>query len=313
MAYNLQSGSTVALPATCVRFRPDVPSVKAKNVFVACDALGSVEHWHMTSGKRLHTFKEEDNQVFCMDFKSDASMFATAGKDTAVRLYDETTKQCVSKMEKGLGYGPMASAGHSNRVFAVKFHPNDPNVVVSGGWDNTVLIWDTRSGQSERSIYGPHLCGDALDLQADVLLTGSHRSGPDALETWDYGSGQKISSVTWFDNESNDPTTLYAAQFKSDGDYDQKPKFIASGGSGGTTGNEARVFDCNNGNACVGFLGGLTRGIFTVDWSPTEDKVAVAGGDASIRILKVADKKELEMRKGMKGMLLDDDADKSGQ
>ena len=82
---------------------------------------------------------------------------------------------------------------------------------------------------------------------------------------------------------------LYAAQFSKHG-YDSPsdaPKFIAAGGSGA---NEARVFDVQNNNACVGSITGLPRGIFTVDWSPTESKVAVAGGDATIRLIDVCAK-----------------------
>lgn len=30
------------------------------------------------------------------------------------------------------------TAGHSNRVFAVKWHPVDANIALSGGWDNTI-------------------------------------------------------------------------------------------------------------------------------------------------------------------------------
>jgi WD40 repeat protein len=127
--------------------------------------------------------------VFALDFKQDATQFATGGKDTVVRIYDEQTKQCLVSMERGQGYGPMASTGHSNRVFSVKFHPGDPNVVLSGGWDNTVLVWDARTGTSVRSIYGPHLCGDSLDIQGDVVLTGSHRSGPTALQVRGGGGG----------------------------------------------------------------------------------------------------------------------------
>lgn len=34
--------------------------------------------------------------------------------------------------------------GHSNRVFSVKFDKDDENLLVSGGWDNTIQIWDLR-------------------------------------------------------------------------------------------------------------------------------------------------------------------------
>lgn len=33
-----------------------------------------------------------------------------------------------------------STPGHSNRVFSLKFNPDDPNIIVSGGWDNTVQV-----------------------------------------------------------------------------------------------------------------------------------------------------------------------------
>jgi COMPASS component SWD3 len=65
-----------------------------------------------------------------------------------------------------LTYGRLGSVrpGHSNRVFSIKFNPDDENILLSGGWDNTVQIWDIRAGASVRSIFGPHICGDAMDI-----------------------------------------------------------------------------------------------------------------------------------------------------
>lgn len=37
-------------------------------------------------------------------------------------------------------------------------------MVVSGGWDNTVQIWDIRVGGAVRMFYGPHICGEAVDM-----------------------------------------------------------------------------------------------------------------------------------------------------
>lgn len=34
-----------------------------------------------------------------------------------------------------------------------------------------VQIWDLREGRSVRSVFGPHLCGDGLDLAGSTLLT----------------------------------------------------------------------------------------------------------------------------------------------
>lgn len=58
---------------------------------VGVDASGTIVHWHVTSGKILHTIQEPDNQVFCLDYKKDGTRFASAGQDYTVRVYDEVS------------------------------------------------------------------------------------------------------------------------------------------------------------------------------------------------------------------------------
>lgn len=280
LAYNLQGGSNVALPTTAIRFRPVTPTTRTKNVFIAANATGAVQHWHMTSGKCLHSSQDEGNQVYAVDYNQEGTKFVTAGKDTAVRVYDEATKTLVLTMKGGLGYSVKTTPGHSNRIFSCKVLDHDENMVVTGGWDNTVQIWDIRQGAAVRSIYGPHICGDALDVVGNTIVTGSWR--PDhQLELWDYTTGAKISDVPWHVLPNQPSCMLYAAQFSKEG----QGRFIAAGGSGA---NEAKVFDREKGNAIVGTVTGLTRGIFTVDFSPDGQKLALAGGDSSIRILDLA-------------------------
>lgn len=290
VAYNLEGGSNVALPTTCIRFRPVTPSSRTKNVFLSANAAGAVQHWHMTSGKCLHTFEDEENQVYALDYNEEGTQFVTAGKDTKIRVYDEATKSNILTMEGGLmGDYSKETPGHSNRVFSVKC-THDENIVLSGGWDNTVQFWDLRTGSSVRSIYGPHICGDALDIKGNEVVTGSWRP-KEQLELWDFGTGQRITEVAWnagqseFAIHSQQACMLYAAQFSKD----PMGKFIVAGGSGA---NEAKVFDHSHGNAPVGTVTGLNRGIFTVDFSPDGEKVAMAGGDSCIRVLDVMKKRE---------------------
>jgi COMPASS component SWD3 len=88
--------------------------------------------------------------------------------------------------------------GHSNRVFCVKFNPNQPNCIASGGWDNTIQIYDLRAKGVVGSIYGPHVCGDAIDFKNDgfTMMTGSYRM-ENALELWDLRNGMKYRDVNW--------------------------------------------------------------------------------------------------------------------
>lgn len=75
-----------------------------------------------------------------MDYDSEGARFVTAGKDTALRVYDEATKSLLTTLKGGGGYGITAPPGHSNRIFAAKFLPTDDNIILSGGWDNTIQV-----------------------------------------------------------------------------------------------------------------------------------------------------------------------------
>lgn len=299
LAYTLQSGSNVALPTTAILFRPVTAATRTKNVLVAANAAGTLQHWHVTSGKCLNTMTEEDNQILSLAYNEEGTMLATGGKDTAVRVYDEATKSLVTCMRGGSGHGVTSAAGHSNRIFSVKFHPDQPNMIVSGGWDNTVQIWDIRTHHAVRSFYGPHISGDALDIRGDEILTGSYRSN-DVLELWDWPTGKKMSTVKWGSSSSSgsQPCNLYAAAFSRDtaNGVGGRPRYIAAGGSGT---NEVRVFDHHHNDALVGTLTGLVHGIYTVAFAPyapvpagsipPPHRVAVGGGDAAIRIVDIVD------------------------
>ena len=113
-------------------------------------------------------------------------MIATAGKDKYIRVYDEATKSCVVELCGGWG---KEAPGHSNRIFSVKYSRSEPNLLVSAGWDNTIQVWDVAAGSPVRSMYGAHICGDAVDLRGSEVLTGSWRPN-NQLQVWDLETGK---------------------------------------------------------------------------------------------------------------------------
>ena len=76
---------------------------------------------------------------------------------------------------------------------------------------------------------------------------------------------------------------FFNVQFSKEGEG----QFIGAAGSGA---NEAKIFDHAKGNSVVGIVTGLSRGIFALDFSPTDNRLAVAGGDSSIRIIDITTK-----------------------
>lgn len=139
-SYICNEGMENAMPTTVLRWRPhDAPGV-TKNVMLATNAEGSLMHFHTTSGRMLHKIYDPLNQLLTADYKPDGKEFLTGGSDTKVRVYDEQTRQLKLTLEGGGGGQP----GHMNRVFCAKFVPEDHNLVVSGGWDKNVKVWDLR-------------------------------------------------------------------------------------------------------------------------------------------------------------------------
>lgn len=71
-------------------------------------------------------------------------------------------------------------------------------MIASGGWDNTIQIYDIRRRGPIASIYGPHICGESIDFRNDgtTLLTGSYRQD-DVLELWDIRTFQKFRNIEW--------------------------------------------------------------------------------------------------------------------
>ena len=61
-------------------------------------------------------------------------MFAAGGLDQKVYVYDETTRSLITELKVGSKKFP----GHSNRIFAIKFHPHISKCIISSGWDNTI-------------------------------------------------------------------------------------------------------------------------------------------------------------------------------
>ncbi|ORY44947.1 WD40 repeat-like protein [Rhizoclosmatium globosum] len=268
-------------PCTSIAFRPDCGGYKNKNVLVAGYADGRIIHWHYTSGQLISTVPEPNVQINCVTYQSNlnsetaGAYFASSGSDSYVRVYDSQNHKKLLEMNRGQGD---ISAGHSSRVFSVRFHPTEQNILISGGWDNTIQFWDTRIGHSVRSIYGPHICGsDSLDFNQDgsEILTASFAK-EDQLQMWDFGSGKLIDTIAWSIMEGERKNSLlYSGSFGKSKAPGGGVQYAIAGGCGGF--NEVKLFNLQTKRA-VGVAQGFTHSVYSVVMSSNEKMIAVGGG-----------------------------------
>ncbi|KAG2428927.1 hypothetical protein HXX76_011171 [Chlamydomonas incerta] len=220
---------------TSLAFRPDVSGGRMQNVLLAAQA-DSIVHVHVGTKRVLHVQREEGNRINTLAMRADGRMFASAGSDTVVRVYDEAVAPggaACRTLDHGDG---VTTTGHTSHVFSLAWQPDDPQILLSGGWDNRVLVWDLRVHRSVRSISGPHICGDALDISpasgagapssSPLVLTGSWRT-TNPLQLWDLGSGRLLTNLPWWQPEP-DGCLPYAARFGTGA----AAGLVVAGGSG---------------------------------------------------------------------------------
>ena len=242
---------------------------------IATNAEGSLLHFHTTSSRQLHRIYDPMNQLLTADYKQDGMKFLTAGEDCKIRVYDEQTRQLTETLEGGGGGLP----GHVNRIFCAKFVSEDPNLIVSGGWDQNIKIWDLRTSQCVRGIVGPMIAGDTIDVHDGFILTGQYKQH-NQLQLWYVGSGELAEDIP-FDEKlpSASPVQLYTTQFQKNS-YD----LILAGGSGA---NEVKIFDGDSFFEPCYRIYNLSRACYTSDFANSGEMFAIGGGDGVVRVFDV--------------------------
>lgn len=247
-------------------------------LLVSSGFKGVITAWDIITKKAVRTIQENDNEVYALNYRNDGKVFCTAGKDRCVRVYDARTYE----LKKILNSSNVFSAnGHVNRVFTTKFHPIDPNIIISAGWDMNCQIWSISDGGAVRTLYGPYICGESLDIdgiKGKTIVTGSWRP-ENQLQLWDYKTGDLIKTIPFPDEvkgDRNPKLNVYATSFNPECDT------IAVGGSGS---KGVKIIDRYDGKL-LGKLDGLEKGIYTLDFSPVEGVVACAGGEGIVYLMQ---------------------------
>ncbi|KAL2718894.1 WD repeat-containing protein 5 [Vespula squamosa] len=223
----LRGAMETSFPIMCCRFHP----IK-KNVFYTSGACGNIFQCTTDKNEINKLISESKNEVNTIDISGDGDYLVSAGKDAAVRIYDPETAKLIMTYQKTEAdmLHDRVSRYHRMRIFAARFHHIYTDLIITGGWDDTVRIWDIRDGGgSVRTIKGPHICGDAIDFRETHILTGSWVVR-ESLQIWDLMSGKLIETI----KPRNRPTTLegeflYTVQYF---DGDPYGDHILTGGSG---------------------------------------------------------------------------------
>lgn len=79
--------------------------------------------------------------MYACDYDRDGKKVFVGGKDRKIYVYDATTRDKIGTMHSN---GAKVD-GHINRVFCIKGHPEESNIVGSAGWDGMLKLYDVRA------------------------------------------------------------------------------------------------------------------------------------------------------------------------
>lgn len=263
-------------PITSLRWTPHTEQF-SKNILLTINTEGDIIYWHVNSGKILHKI-QENATTLCLDYNTDGSLFAIGREDKKIKIYDENMKSEIYTFLQGYSY----RKGHQSRVNSICFHKNNnfKNIFASGGWDQSVYLYDTRTNKITGNVLGPYICGDSIDLKDYYLLTGSYFT-KSQIQLWDIRTHKFIKNINWdssYDENNKYETNIYSAQFSKG-----KRDLI---GVGSSKSNEFRLFEMEKYSPYAGTKF-LEKPIYSLDFSNNGQYVAISGADANIRIFKL--------------------------
>ena len=135
----------------------------ADGKLVAARRDGTVDMFDLETGARTSTLDKSDSPIWSVVFGRGDGRFFAAGQDTKIRLASAS------------GRIESVFSGHGNAVYALAYAP-DRRIIVSGGADKLVKVWDERRHRLIRSLEGhtDDVRAVAIDARTDLVASGSN-------------------------------------------------------------------------------------------------------------------------------------------
>lgn len=152
-----------ASPGTYILTGSADRSIRLYNPFPSTTAPGEDRRTRsaVPQGRLIQSYAAHGYEVLSLAVAADNQRFVSGGGDRAVFLWDVATAVTIRR------FGGNAH-GHTARVNCVSFAGDGDSLVVSGGFDTSVRLWDTKS----TSFKPIQVLDDARDAVTSLVVRG---------------------------------------------------------------------------------------------------------------------------------------------
>jgi WD40 repeat protein len=139
-------------------------------------------------------------------YSPDGKVLAAGGADNRIRLLDAATGKELRRLagHQPRTFNPMrdkkgafdllvGSVGEGN-VTSLAFSP-DGKTLASGGWDDTVRLWDVTTGKELRRLFAHQALVARVAFSGDGKVLASRGGLDGVLRLWDPGTGAQLHAV----------------------------------------------------------------------------------------------------------------------
>lgn len=142
----------------------------------------SLRLWNLQTGQCQYKFLGHTKDVLAVTFSPDNRQIVSGGRDSALRVWN-VRGECMHTLTKD---------AHKDWVSCVRFSPSlETPLIVSGGWDNTVKVWDHAQGKLFADLKGHTNYVTSVTVSPDgSLCASSDKDGVARL--WDLTKGEAL-------------------------------------------------------------------------------------------------------------------------
>lgn len=196
------AGSPPAATANQAATAPTESAGRGQDLYGDALPVGAIQ--------RLGTVRFRHNST-AIAYSSDGKLLASGGRENVIRLFEAATGREIRRFT-GHGrrtYNPpsdpqspldaLVSATGEGGVNSVAFSP-DGKLLASGGWDDTVRIWDVQTGKELRKIDAHKAMVGHVRFSPDGKFLASRGGLDGTLRLWDPVTGTSLQKFVGLSN-----------------------------------------------------------------------------------------------------------------
>ena len=201
-----------------------------------------VKVWDVNNDfKLLETIVGHKASVLSITYSPLSKLIATAGRDSTIKVWDGTTLAVAMRAQRADDSGIKCSLvhnldGHRGDVVTLTWQESG-YVLFSGARDNTVKVWDARSGVELRELeqrsdaFGKHR-GDVRKMicipGSPYMITGSLDS---TMKVWRVAPTEAVATLELTESKRDEAEAALLQSILGDGESVQEAKAVVCGGA----------------------------------------------------------------------------------